>query len=76
MTIPLNDLTKGEEKTAWYTLQGVKTGEVQVGLTAHDFGKERSIPPQQVAASLLIVIFGQKVELGIFSNFVLFSPLL
>jgi hypothetical protein len=38
VVLPLNDLVQGLEKEFWVKLQGVKTGEIHIGLTAVNFG--------------------------------------
>ena len=38
VTIPLNNLERGVELVDWYNLTGVRSGQIQLGLTAVDFG--------------------------------------
>ena len=40
LTIPLNKLERGIENVQWYNLTGVRSGQVEISLTALDFGCE------------------------------------
>merc|ERR1712000_259242 len=40
LTIPLNKLERGIENVQWYNLTGVRSGQVEISLTALDFGLE------------------------------------
>jgi len=55
ITIPLNDLVKGQAKDWWATLMNVERGEVHVVLTAVDFGIDPALAAKAAAPAACVL---------------------